>query len=289
MSRPALICLASLIPATVGSLAVAWTGADPEIIKVAMISHLFEGENKDGMVKQMAPFVDSMEKRTGAKSEFIIIDDLTALTKELNEGRVQIAVMPSLDYGWARADLPDVKPLIVAAVDGGKLKTTVLVAQKSAASRLEELKGKLLAWPKRTPHYVKFFLARELGEEPDKAFKPKEYRSVDEALDAVIDGEAEAAAINGSAAKIYQEQRPGRYKRLKVVAESVDFPPPVVVYQTKGANEDKIKRFSDGMLTANQNTEGQQTLTLWRLKGFEKLPADYDQQLEAILKKYPKP
>jgi ABC-type phosphate/phosphonate transport system substrate-binding protein len=289
MFRPALVILVALTALGAGSAASGRSGREPEIVKVAMIAHLFEGESKDTMLKQMGPFVAKLEKQTGTRSEFTIIDDLPTLTRELNEGKVQIAVLPSLDYAWARPDLPGVKPLIVAAVDGGKLKTTVLAAQKSGLESLSDLKGKSLAWSRRTPRYVKFFLAHEMGEAPDRAFQAKEFASVDQALDAVIEGAAEAAAITGAAARVYEDQRPGRYRRLKVIAESVDFPPPVVVYQTKGANEERIKRFADGMLKANQTTEGQQTLTLWRLKGFETLPLDYDQQLEAILRKYPKP
>ena len=167
------------------------------------------------------------------------------------------------------------------------MKAIVLAAKDSPLSKLDELKGKSLAWPKNTPQHLKFFLRREFGQPVDQAFKVQPTRNVDEALEDVIEGKADFACVGQGQAKVFQDQKPGRYNRLKVVAESADFPPPVVAYQSKGADPLKISRFADAMLRANQTTEGKQTLTLWRLKGFERLPKDYDAMLDAIVKKYP--
>lgn len=257
-------------------------------IRVAMVAYLFEGNDKDQMLKQMGPFIENMQKDTGTKAEFLIIDELATLTRELNENKVQIAILPSVDYGWMRAEAPGVKPILVAGVEGGRMKALVMSAKKSALAKLEDLKGKKLAWPSRSPQHLKFYLTREFGQTLDQSFQMQDARNVKDALDDVIDGKADFACVGAAQADTYKSQQPVRFDRLKVIAESVDFPPPVVVYQTKGADEGKIKKFVDAMKKANQTTEGQQTLTLWRLRGFEELPSDYEQQLLGAVKKYPR-
>lgn len=262
--------------------------AKPTLFRVAMVGYLFD-ENKEQMLRQMGPFIEDMQRDTGTKAEFVIIDDLPALTRELKEGRVQVAILPSLDFGWLRAEVPNLKPLLLAGVDGGRLRAQVFVPAKSTLASLAELKGQALAWPRRNPQHVRFFLEREFGAAPEKAFQLQEARNIDQALEDTIDGKVKAAVVNFSAAKVFAEQKPGRFGRLKLLAESTDFPAPVVAYVPSAGEEERVRKFADAMKKSNQTESGRQTLTLWKLKGFEDLPADFEEQVTAILKKYPKP
>jgi hypothetical protein len=44
-----------------------------------------------------------------------------------------------------------------------------------------------------------------------------------------------------------------------------------------------LARFRDGMMNANRTALGRHVMTLWKLTGFEQVPADYDQTLTEIV------
>ena len=63
----------------------------------------------------------------------------------------------------------------------------------------------------------------------------------------------------------------------------------MVAYRPGAIDADTIRRFREGMSTANQNALGRQLMTLWKLTAFEPIPADYEQTLTDIVKAYPPP
>ena len=53
--------------------------------------------------------------------------------KELKEGKLQVAVLPGVEYGWLRAHYPEARPLLVAINATTDLKAMILVAANSPA------------------------------------------------------------------------------------------------------------------------------------------------------------
>jgi ABC-type phosphate/phosphonate transport system substrate-binding protein len=88
----------------------------------------------------------------------------------------------------------------------------------------------------------------------------------------------------------YKRQKPVRFQRFfKVLAESPDFPAPVMVYRPGQVRPELVQRFRTSMLSAHETPEGRDTLQLWRLKRFMDVPADYDQLADETAKRFPPP
>ena len=66
-----------------------------------------------------------------------------------------------------------------------------------------------------------------------------------------------------------------------------DFPAATVMYHEKYADKAALRRFEDALLKANQNAEGQRVLTLYKLKGFQKLPSDFETKVAEMAKQFP--
>lgn len=260
-------------------------GAKP--IRVGLSALLFDEQSREQMLEQMKPFTKRVEKQVGVQSEFVIVDSLDALAKQLNDRVIQIAVLSGLHYGWVKPLCPEMKPMLTTAVEGGRLKSVVLVKKEAAFASLDQLRGQSLALPNRTQNFVRFFLEQETKQPMGDFFKVAPQRNVDDAIEAVIAGKVQAAALSESALQVFQERKPARYQRLKILVESEPFPAPVVVFLDKNADRERIDKFSEALLKADDSTEGKQMLTLWRFNGFVRLPADFESQVNHIVQKYP--
>ncbi len=256
-------------------------------IRVGLSALLFDEQSREQMLEQMKPFTQRVEKQVGVQSEFVIVDSLDALAKQLNDRVIQIAVLSGLHYGWVKPLCPEMKPMLTTAVEGGRLKSVVLVKKDAAFASLDQLRGQSLALPNRTQHFVRFFLEQETKQPMGDFFKVAPQRNVDDAIEAVIAGKVQAAALSESALQVFQERKPARYQRLKILVESEPFPAPVVVFLDKNADRERIDKFSEALLKADDSTEGKQMLTLWRFNGFVRLPADFESQVNHIVQKYP--
>jgi ABC-type phosphate/phosphonate transport system substrate-binding protein len=271
------------------ALLPAWSRGGPTApIRVALLAQLFDlQQDRKQMLAQMQPFVDLVQKDLGVQAEFDILDDVAELRDALGKGRVQVAVLPGLSFAWLRSAAVDARPLLVATLDSPTLKAVAIVAKDSPLQKLSELKGQPTALPKRLPLYLRVFLEREWDQPVEKFVDAREQENSEAAIEAVIEGHAAAAVLPHAAIEAYAERKPGRVKRLRVLQESPDFPLPVVVYRSTGADLEAIRKFEKALLTADSTPEGRQTLTLWRLRGFSKPPADFDKLVEQIAVKYP--
>ncbi|HMP02752.1 MAG TPA: PhnD/SsuA/transferrin family substrate-binding protein [Gemmatales bacterium] len=294
MSTQPIRLLMALLAAGVAVLG-AWTAtalptSQCAPIKVALLAQLFDPQdNKEQMLGQMKPFSNLVQKDLTVQAEFEIVDDIPQLKEALAGGRVQIAVMPGLSYGWLRQKFEDVRPLLVATMDSPTLQAVTLVAEKSPLKNLCDLKGQPAALPKRPPLYLRVFLEREWGQPAEKFVVPKELDNAEEAIEAVIDGAVQAAILPRAAVDAYADRKPGRFKRVRVLSESPEFPLPVVAYCRAGADLNAVQKFETALLKADETAEGRQALTLWRLRGFAKPPADYDELARKVGAQFPAP
>ena len=87
----------------------------------------------------------------------------------------------------------------------------------------------------------------------------------------------------------YQWMNPAKAAKLKLLMQSEAFPTGVIAYREGSMPEAELKKFRDGLTTAHQRPEGMQLMMLWKMKGFDVVPADYQQTLAEIAKAYPPP
>ena len=114
------------------------------------------------------------------------------------------------------------------------------------------------------------------GKKPEQFFsKVAAPENIEDALDDVVDGNVQAAAVDRAALEAYKRRKPGRFKKLKEIAHSQPFPPPLVAYYGNVLDEGTRERFRQGLLNASNKDKGQTMLTMFRLTGFEAVPEDF--------------
>jgi ABC-type phosphate/phosphonate transport system substrate-binding protein len=95
--------------------------------------------------------------------------------------------------------------------------------------------------------------------------------------------------VDGVGLDRYKARKPGRAAALKVLKKSAAFPATVVAFHDGALDGATQRNFRSALLRAPDSADGRQVLTMWKLSGFERVPRDYEQQLEDILKVYPPP
>jgi ABC-type phosphate/phosphonate transport system substrate-binding protein len=269
---------------------VAAAGREPMAVEVALSASLFGGEkDEDALLKKMQPFADSIKQRTQVQGHFRVLRGTAALAKAFQDRKIQMAVVPGHEYGWLRAQIPQITPVVVAVQEKVALRAYVVVPQGNAAQSVADLKGQPLALAPRTPPHARFYLEQLAGQPLEQFFKEVPARSTDAALDAVVDKQATVTAVGETGLAAFKDNKPGRYNRLRTLAESPPFPATVFVYDPRGADPQVLAKFRDSLLGANQTVEGRQTLTLWQLTAFQAVPADYEKLVSDIVKAYPPP
>jgi ABC-type phosphate/phosphonate transport system substrate-binding protein len=290
------ICVLFIAIAAAAGLAVPAPGegaARPAAVRIGVMGSVFR-DTPEAMIQVVTkPLRTLMEEQTGMTPELRTVADAEGLGRHLAENKVQLGVFHGFEFGWARQKHPGLKPLMVTVGQAKQLRACLLVPAGSPVQALADLKGRTLALPCRSRAHCHLYLERcceELGAPAEQFFaKVAHPPSAEHALDHVVDGAAHAALVEHGALANYQDRKPGRYAKLRVAAQSRLFPASVVAYQAGALDDATLERFREGMLNAGQNKRGQQLLTLCQIAGFERVPADYDQQLLETLKAYPPP
>ena len=80
-----------------------------------------------------------------------------------------------------------------------------------------------------------------------------------------------------------------RAARLRVACKSEPFPATVVAYRPGKIDDKRLRQFREGLMHSHETVLGRQLMLLWRMSAFQRVPADFDAQMAAILKSYPAP
>jgi ABC-type phosphate/phosphonate transport system substrate-binding protein len=283
----AFICLTAFLPNANAADRV----AQGDLVRIGMIGSLFRDVPPGTVMVMMQPFGMLMKSQTGVNGEIIPGGDVGQLGQQLSDNKLQLAVFHGFEFAWARLKHPELRPLVVAINEQYHLHAQLVVAADSPAACLHDLEGKTLALPHQTREHCFLYLQRrclDCKKPPESLFsKITNPPNVEDALDDVVDGVVQVAVVDGVALDCYKRRKPGRFVRLKVVERSEPFPAAVIAYRPGVLDEATLNRFRDGMINANKNPLGKQLLTLWKLTGFEPIPADYEQTLAATAKAYP--
>jgi ABC-type phosphate/phosphonate transport system substrate-binding protein len=262
----------------------------PDVVRIGMIRSFFPDVSEVTIQAMMRPFQALMETQTGLKGEMVAVR-AEEVGRQLIDRKLDLAVVHGFELAWATRSHPEIKPLVTAVNSQKHLHAYLVVPAGSPVARFADLEGKKLALPRSSRQYTLLFLerrCRDLGKAPAQlCAQISEPADFDEALDEVVDGQADATVIDGISLANYQKRKPGRYARLKIAVGSEIFPAAAVVYVPGTLKESLLHKLRQGLIGASQVRRGQQLLMLSRLNGFEPVPADYCKQLDQILKAYP--
>jgi ABC-type phosphate/phosphonate transport system substrate-binding protein len=262
---------------------------DPDIIQIGIV---------DSLVKDLTPgkrklldseFPSLMLEFTGLKSEVLQGGDPLTAGKNFADGKWHLGIFQGVDFAWAQSKDAKLQPLMIAIGPRREIHAVLVVKKDSTAAGFADLKGKAVQLLQGREHCRLF--AEKGAKAPLQQFfsKVTKTNSGEGALDEVLIGTAQAAIVDTAALESYKEIQPGRYKRLKVLAESEQFPASVIAYREGVLSKDLLDKFKTGMLKANDSDRGRDLMADFRITSFEEVPADYAKRLSSIAKAYPPP
>ncbi len=264
-----------------------------EILQIGIIKSLFRDMPPTLMQILSRPLKALMDSQTGCTGNLQCGGDACELAQAMKEHKIHLGVYHGFEFAWARQKNPDLKPLVIAICRDRQLHALLVVRKDSELKSCADLKGKAIGLPRLSREHCHLFLERRCpggGEDPTKYFSSvKHPSSAEDALDDVGDGLSDAAIVDRVAYDQYVKEKPGRAARLRVLIQSEPFPAAVIAYQAGTLKPEIVRRFREGMVAASKNARGQELLKLCRITSFEPVPADFDDQLIAIIKAYPPP
>jgi ABC-type phosphate/phosphonate transport system substrate-binding protein len=262
-------------------------------VRIGLIASLFRDMSEPLMQVIMRPFKSLMEAQTGIPGQLVSGGDAQTLGQRLKEGKIHLGVFHGVEFAWARAKVPQLKPLLIAVNQQRYLRANLVVRDDGKIAAVGDLKGQVVALPYLSKEHCWLFLERRCvpsGVKPEKFFvRIASPRDANYAIDDVIDGTAQAAVIDDADLSAYRKQYPQFFAKVKVLQESEQFPCAVIAYYPGTLSEDMIERFRSGMLAAKSSRQGRQMMQMVRISSFEEVPADFDRMLSEIAKAYPPP
>jgi len=270
------------------------TPLEPEVVRIAMVQTLFADVPVPIVNLLTPPFKSLMKDFTGLNGSPAAGGDAFEIANNLMDGKVHLGVLHGVEYAWVSHKYPELKPLMIAVSKYHSLKAHLVVRGDCDCVEFAELKGKDLAVPFRAREHLRLFVEKNCqvsGQCDPKSFfnSVRKPASAETALDDVLGGKTFAAVVDTLALESYAEVNPGRFKRLKVMKESDAFPTAVIVYKQGVLSDKSLSKFRQGMISANKSDRGRDLMSLWKLTGFEVMPADYEPNCAAIMRAYPAP
>lgn len=264
---------------------------DPGTVRTGIYQSVFTDTARETVESSIQGFKELMEDKTGDRCQALTVNDLGKLGDDLAAGRLQFGVVHGFELAWLRQKHPDLKPLVVAINQLRTVRAHLMVAKSSRARDLADLKGKLVSIPLHTKAYCRLYLDREckkLGQPAEQFFaRTDRPENVEDALDDVVDGKAQAALVDSVAWNRYQKRKPVRAAKLRELAASQVFPASAVIYVPDAMSAGLVRRFRNALLDLGSSPRGQEILREWKLSSLEPVPRDYEQQLQATVKAYP--
>jgi len=234
-----------------------------------------------------------IKEETGMENSIVNEKGWQVVADKLKKQQLQIGIFQGFEYAWAQEKDPGLKPLMLAVKVHRYPMAFVVAKSDNKATDFGGLENQSLAIPSTSTGFPQLFVEREAlakGKKLDAFFpkitKPEE---PEDAIDDVVDGVVAAAVIDQAVLEAYKRRKPGRFAKLKLIAQSQPFPPPVIAYQDKELDETTLEKFRNGLIKASTKERGQRMLNMFHLTSFDTIPDDFAKIVAETRKKYPVP
>lgn len=261
----------------------------PRVLQLGVLSGMFRDIPPPLVQAAAAPFGEVLKKQTGLDGAINLIADYEQQATQLQAKKLDIGVFHGYEWAWVKDRYPDLIPLAVS-VPTRKFQAALVVSAGSKAQVPADLKGKV-AVPLGSKAHCYLYVERLAATLPAGTCVPTHMpeNGAEEVLDLVIDGKEQAAVVDVASLVALQNNRPGRANKLRVLTESDPFPYTTVVYRKDAISPEMAGKIKSGLLNTKNESSGRAFLFLWKLKGFEDVPAGHDAELRAVAAKYPAP
>jgi ABC-type phosphate/phosphonate transport system substrate-binding protein len=263
--------------------------AEPQI-KVGLLETMFADVPKSILNAMADPFRTLMVKQTSLEGEVEICQDFQQLSKKLKDHTLSVGVFHGYEYAWSKQANPNLIPLLVTIPYGKKAQSMIVVKKDSEFAKIADLKDKTVTLSKGTKAYTRLYLDGLKAKHREIAVSTKPVTMTPEdALTAVACGTDAATLTDASILFGYAQLQPGAFQNLRILCESDLFPCSVIATDKGCLSDAEIAKITTGLAAASKSAQGRAMLTLWGLKGFEKVPEGYDEHCKKIILVYPAP
>jgi ABC-type phosphate/phosphonate transport system substrate-binding protein len=234
-----------------------------------------------------------LKEETGMDNKIIKEKNWREVADKLAKKELQIGVFQGYEFAWAQTQVPDLKPLMLAVKVHRNPMAFLITQRDNKATDFAGLEGQTLSIPVSSVGFPELFVEREAlakGKKLDAFFsKVTRPEESEDAIDDVVDGIVNATVIDQAGLEAYKRRKPGRFAKLKLIAQSIPFPSPVIAYKDKDLDAATLETFRAGLIKASERERGKKMLTMFRLTGFEAIPDDFSKVVDETRKKYPAP
>lgn len=261
-----------------------------DVLRIGTSGALTEEKLEDSAMKTLKEFI---KEETRFENEIIRLKDWREVAEKLVKGDMHLGVFQGYEFAWAQEKHPGLKPLGLAVNVHTYPVAYVVTQRDSKAKGLADIQGQSFSIPATGQRYLRLFVESQCessGKKLDAFFsRLTTPDNVEDALDDVVDGMVGATVVDRAALEAFKRRKPGRFNKLKEVARSEPFPPPLVAYHGKTLDDAIRERFRTALLGANRKEKGEMMLTLFRLTGFVAVPDGFDKVVTQTRKTYPPP
>lgn len=272
---------------------VSLQAGDPALpsLKIGILHSFLGGAENAALLNQAGPLTDVLGSQLGVRLNLAAVPDAAAMSRQIMAGELDLGVMHGIEYAWLRQQAPQLKPIALAMNETIKLRALVIVPAGDEAKTIADLRGTAIFMPRKCLQHCPLYTQKLILDarlDPAGFFSCREQcRNIDDVLDSLVDGKGRCAMVDGLAWGIYQERKPGRAKKLRVLAESGWFPTSAVIAKDGSIDADRLAQIKVGFTTLHEKPMGRQMLMFWRLTQFVHVPAEYETLVQGILQELP--
>lgn len=218
-----------------------------------------------------------------------IVDTAAAL----HDGRLHLAVLNGLEYGWLREQTRGrVKCLVSSSQDIQVVQYEELIVRKDSGWKIHQLQGASLVLYKEPYPSLTIYL-QQLEEARGRGFLNNRLEPVangSRALQAVVAGKADATIVDLYTIQGYKKVFPGQFDRLQVLERSAAYPLAPVAGEEQQVNRLRPNLWRDlqqEMTEIHRNPRARAFLDVWRVRGFALPTAEYEAQAAKAAQQFP--
>jgi ABC-type phosphate/phosphonate transport system substrate-binding protein len=265
----------------------------PSAIQIGLARTFLSDQPKEVAAIAADDFKRVVKKTTGLDGEVSSKFNAFEIAEKLAGKQLDFGIFHAHEFAWVQKKHPHLVPLLIAIDKFRMEKAYVIVHKNSHAKTIADLRGKNFDLPVGTKAHCRVYLNHcctdKDGKGPATFFGALEKSATKkEALDNVAREKVDATVVDRNGLEFYKEIRgPVFAKNLRILQESEDFPPAVVVYKPGTLEQKTVDQFRAGMLKAHTIPDGRAMMKSWNIQEFEAIPKDYAKSLADVLKAYP--
>ncbi|MGM0844377.1 MAG: phosphate/phosphite/phosphonate ABC transporter substrate-binding protein [Bacillota bacterium] len=221
-------------------------------------------QDSETIADTVQPLADRLGEELGIEVEGKTMTDYTALIEAMGSNEVQIGFIPAFGYVLANEQY-DVEVILKSVRHGsGTYKAQYVVHADSGIESLEDLEGKIWAYPDAASTSGFLFPAAQLMDEFDiesaQALQTEFFSDGiqagghDSAAIAVYEGDADVATTFDDVRTTLTEEYPDIEEKLKVIGHTTDIPNDTISI-TKELNDELQQQIKEAFLSFNEDPE----------------------------------